>query len=70
MILKASLSLLDRLKDHIPPSPSNFLEVINQRHLLYILGGFIDAHPTQFNEFDELAEMWIHEVVHTVIDRF
>ena len=38
--------------------------------MLFILSGFIDAHSTQFNEFEDLAEMWIHEVVHSVLDRF
>jgi len=43
MILKASLNLSEMIQDEIRPSPTNFLEHINQRHLLYILKGIIEA---------------------------
>ena len=70
MLLKASLGLLDMMRDQITPSPTNFLQSINQRHLLYILKGIIDSPPTYYLDFNEVAVMWIHEVCRIVLDRF
>lgn len=47
-----------------------FLYEINQRHLLFLLKGFIDAPTTYFQDFKEVGIMWIHEVVRVVLDRF
>ena len=69
MILKASLGLLDILKIYTTPSPTTFLQETNNRHLLFILKAFIDAPSSHFEEFSQVAEMWIHEVCRTVLDR-
>ena len=70
MILKASLGLMDLLNFQLMPSPTNFLQQINYRHLLFILRGLVDAPPTNFSDAEELAVMWLHEASRTVLDRF
>jgi hypothetical protein len=57
------------LKIYIAPTPTTFLQETNYRHLLFILKGFIDAPPSYFEDFAQIAEMWIHEVCRTVLDR-
>ena len=70
MLMKASLGLLDMMHKHITPAPTNFLQIINQRHLLFVLKGIVDAPSAYFSEFEDVAVMWIHEVCRTVLDRF
>lgn len=70
MILRASLDFFEIMNKSITPSPTNFLEVMTEKHLLLILGGFIDCAPQIFNDFEDVAYMWIHEVCRTSLDRF
>ena len=69
MLLRASLGLYEYLQGSITPSPTNFLQIINLRHLLYVLRGFMDAPSHFFEDFSQVAALWIHEVSRTVIDR-
>lgn len=69
MILKASMSLIEMMRINVPSSPTSFLKLINNRHLLNILKGISDAPQTYFEDFQDIANIWIHEVCRTITDR-
>ena len=70
MIIKANSGLLDTLERLLPISPTSFIEHINQRHLLYIMTAFLESPNSSFNDCDEVASMWMHEVCRSVLDRY
>lgn len=54
----------------LKPSPTSFIFRINNRHLLYLLKGLIDAPSNYFQNLDSVAFLWVNEICRTVLDRY
>ena len=54
----------------ISPSPTSYLQQFNQRHMINILMGFVEVPYNQFETFEDVANLWMHEVCRTILDRF
>ena len=70
MILKASMDFFKKYKEEMKPSPTSFLFTINQRHLIYLLKGMLDAPNNYFQMIDNVALMWVNEICRTFLDRY
>ena len=65
LLFKASMEFFNRYKEQLKPSPTMFLFTINERHLMHLLKGFIDAPLSYFQVIEHISFMWVSEISRT-----
>ena len=60
-IIKASISLHDKVTARFRKTAINFHYEFNVRHLSNIFAGVLQSEPGYFNEVERVVKLWIHE---------
>lgn len=70
MILEASMKFFKKYKELVKPSPTMFLFKINERNMMYMLKGIIDAPNNYYQMIEHVAFIWVNEVCRALLDRY